>query len=67
MKRSLNENDDDNSSLEIKKRNKKKKNEKMYFEYISDSNLEGKDKNESEENVSNNSESFDNEKLFEAI
>ena len=65
MKRSVNENDDDNSSLEIKKKNKKKKIENVDFEYISDSNLEGNDKNESEKNDLNNSDYLDNEKIFE--
>ena len=60
VKRSVNENDDDNSSLEIKK-----KNDNMDFEYISDSNLEGNDKNEREKNDSNNSDYLDNEKIFE--
>ena len=60
VKRSVNENDDDNSSLEIKKKNKKKKIENVDFEYISDSNLEGNDKNESEKNDLNNSDYLDN-------
>ena len=65
MKRSVNENDDDNSSLEIKKKNKKKKIENIDFEYIIDSNLKGNDKNEREKNDLNNSYYSDNEKIFE--
>ena len=65
VKRSVNENDDNNTSLEIKKKNKKKKIENVDFEYISDSNLEGNDKNESEKNDLNNSDYLDNEKIFE--